>query len=70
MIRFRMEWQDAPGVRDALLARTWRRLATEAGGRLVTQAVRGPSESLRGLYGSAFPLYRHLPPRSEPELPS
>ena len=68
MIRFRTEWQDAPGARDA--ARTWCRLAIKAGGRLVTQAVHGPSESLRGLYGSAFPLYRHLPPRSEPELPS
>ena len=69
MIRFRMEWQDAPGARDALLARTWCRLAIEAGARLVTQAVHGPSESLRGsVYGSAFPLYQCLPCRSEPEL--
>ena len=52
-----MEWQDAPGVRDAILARTWCRLVIEAGGRLVTEAVHGPSESLRGgVYGSAFPL--------------
>lgn len=57
MIRFRMEWQDAPGVRDRILARTWCRLVIEAGGRLVTEAVHGPSESLRGgVYGSAFPL--------------
>ena len=57
MIRFRMEWQDAPGVRDAVLARTWCRLVIEAGGRLVTEAVHGPSQSLRGgVYGSAFPL--------------
>ena len=32
MIRFRMEWQDAPGVRDTVLARTWCRLVIEAGG--------------------------------------
>ena len=57
MIRFRMEWQDAPGVRDPVLARTWCRLVIEAGGRLVTEAVHSPSESLRGgVYGSAFPL--------------
>ncbi len=57
MIRFRMEWQDAPGVRDTVLARTWCRLVIEAGGRLVTEAVHAPSESLRGgVYGSAFPL--------------
>ena len=52
-----MEWQDAPGVRDAVLARTWCRLVIEANGRLVTTAVHGPSDSLRGgIYGSAFPL--------------
>lgn len=52
-----MEWQDAPGVRDAVLARTWCRLVIEVNGRLVTTAVHGPSDSLRGgLYGSVFPL--------------
>ena len=57
VIRFHMEWQEAPGVRDAVLARTWCRLVIEANGRLVTTAVHGPSESLRGgIYGSAFPL--------------
>lgn len=61
MIRFRMEWQDAPGVSDAVLARTWCRLIIEAGGRLVTEAVHAPSESLRGgVYGSAFPLCQWL----------
>ena len=61
MIRFRMEWQQAPGVADAVLARTWCRLVIEAGGRLVTEAVHGPSESLRGgVYGSAFPLCQWL----------
>ena len=57
MIRFRMEWQDAPGVEDAVLARTWCRLVIEAGGRLATEAIHHPSESLRGgVYGAAFPL--------------
>ena len=57
MIRFRMEWQDAPGVRDTVLARTWCRLVIEAGGRLVTEAIHDASDSLRGgIYGSAFPL--------------
>ena len=61
MIRFRMEWQDAPGVRDTVLARTWCRLVIEAGGRLVTEAVHDASDSLRGgIYGSAFPLARWI----------
>lgn len=61
MIRFCMEWQDAPGVRDTVLARTWCRLVIEAGGRLVTEAVHGPSDSLRhGVYCSALPLCRWI----------
>ena len=57
MIRFRVEWQDAPGVRDTVLARTWCRLVIEAGGHLATEAVHGPSQGLRGgVYGSVFPL--------------
>ena len=57
MIRFHVEWHDAPGVRDTVLARTWCRLVIEAGGQLVTEAVHGPSQSLRGgVYGSVFPL--------------
>ncbi len=61
MIRFRMEWQDAPGVRDTVLARSWCRLVIEAGGRLVTEAVHDASNSLRGgVHGSAFPLGRWI----------
>lgn len=57
MIRFRVEWQDAPGVKDTVLARTWCRLAIEAGGRLVTDVLDNRSRSLRGgIYGSVFPL--------------
>ena len=61
MIRFHMEWQDAPGVRDTVLARTWCRLVIEADGHLVTEAVHDASDSLRGgIYGSAFPLARWI----------
>ena len=61
MIRFHMEWQDAPGVRDTVLARTWCRLVIEADGRLVTEAVHDASDSLRGgIHGSAFPLARWI----------
>ena len=57
MIRFRVEWQGAPGVKDAVLARTWCRLAIEAHGRLVTEVLDNRSCSLRGgIYGSVFPL--------------
>ena len=57
MIRFRVEWQDAPGVKDTVLARTWCRLAIEVGGRLVTEVLDDRSRSLRGgIYGSVFPL--------------
>ena len=52
-----MEWQEAPGVRDSVLARTWCRLVIEAGGRLVTEAFHAPTQSARGgVYGSALPL--------------
>ena len=61
MIRLHMEWQDAPGVRDAVLARTWCRLVIEVDGRLVTRAIDSRSESLcGGIHGSAFPLGRWL----------
>ncbi len=61
MIRFHMEWQDAPGVRDTVLARTWCRLVIEVDGRLVTRAIDSRSDSLRGgIHGSAFPLGRWL----------
>lgn len=57
MLRFRIEWQEAPGVHVGVLARTWGRLVIEAGGQLVTQAVDYRSESLRGgVYGSVLPL--------------
>ncbi len=57
MLHFGVEWHDAPGVRDRLLARTWCRLIIEADGRLVTEVLDDRSRSLRGgVYGSVFPL--------------
>ena len=57
MIEFRVEWQDAPGVRDPVLARTWCRLTVEVDGQLVSRSIDHRSESLRdGIYGSVLPL--------------
>ena len=57
MIEFRVEWQQATGVRDRVLARTWCRLTIEADGQVVTRAIDNRARSVRdGVYGSAFPL--------------
>ena len=57
MIEFRIEWQEAAGVRDRVLARTWCRLAIEADGQVVTRAIDSRARSVRdGVYGLAFPL--------------
>ena len=57
MIEFRVEWQDAPGVRDPVLARTWCRLTMDVDGQVVSRAIDYRSQSLRdGIYGSALPL--------------
>ena len=57
MLRFHIEWQEAPGVKSGVLARTWGRLVIEAGGHLVTNAIDSRSNSLRGgVYGSLLPL--------------
>ena len=57
MIEFRVEWQDAPGVRDPVLARTWCRLTMDMDGQVVSRAIDYRSQSLRdGIYGSALPL--------------
>lgn len=57
MIEFRVEWQEAAGVRDTVLARTWCRLTIEADGQVVTRAIDNRARSVRdGVYGSAFPL--------------
>ena len=57
MIELRVEWQDAPGVRDPVLARTWCRLTMDVDGQVVSRAIDHRSQSLRdGIYGSALPL--------------
>ena len=54
MIEFRVEWQDALGVRDPVLARTWCRLTMDVDGQVVSRAIDHRSDSLRdGIYGSA-----------------
>ena len=61
MIEFQVEWQDAPGVRDPVLERTWCRLTMDVGGQVVTRAIDHRSQSLRdGIYGSALPLCRWI----------
>ncbi len=62
MLDFRIEWLDAPGVRDRVLARTWARLeiqvnADRADTRSLTLCVRDESMSIRrGVYVPIFPL--------------
>ena len=57
MIRFRVEWLEAPGVRHRLLARTWARLQIEVDGRVVTEAVDRRSDRVRReVYYSVLPL--------------
>lgn len=57
MIRLHPEWQDARGVADTLLARTWARLVIQVDGCCATKLIDHRSGSLRdGIYGSALPL--------------
>lgn len=57
MIEFRVEWQEAAGVRDRVLARTWCRLTIEVDGQVVTSAIDSRARSVRdGVYGPALPL--------------
>jgi hypothetical protein len=62
MLEFRVEWLDAPAVKDLVLARTWARLELQVDGsgsppRLLTLCVRTSSDSVhRGVYGSVFPV--------------
>lgn len=60
-MRFDVEWLDAPGVRDAVLAATWARLRIEVGGRDVTELIHVPSDSRRSaIYGPVLPLVEWL----------
>lgn len=57
MFELRIEWQEAPGVRDPLLARTWARLEILVEGKPALQLLDKQSTSVRsGVYGSILPL--------------
>lgn len=57
MFEIHVEWQEAPGVRDPLLAQTWARLEFRLAGRPMTRYWSDRASSLRdGVYGSVFPL--------------
>ncbi len=59
MIEFAVEWKDAPGVRDPVLARTWCALTIRIGGETVTRVFdRRTSGWRNSVYGSALPLCR------------
>jgi hypothetical protein len=58
---FEFEWQEAPGVRDKVLAATWARLSLYAGNLCVSEAIDERSESRRtSIHGSLFPLAEWL----------
>lgn len=56
-MRLEFEWQEAPGVRDKVLAASWARLSLSVGDLCASEAIDLRSESRRtGIYGSLFPL--------------
>ena len=60
-MRFEFEWQEAPGVRDKILAATWARLSLHAGNLCVSEAIDERSDSRRtSIHGSLFPLAEWL----------
>ena len=60
-MRFEFEWQEAPGVRDKVLAASWARLSLHADNLCLSEAVDERSDSRRtSLYGSLFPLVEWL----------
>lgn len=60
-MQFHIEWQDAPGVKDATLAATWARLEIRIGASTATELVDPKSGSHRtGVFGSVFPLAEWL----------
>jgi hypothetical protein len=62
MLEIRLEWLEAPGVKDAVLAKTWGRLEIHVSDsrmtlRCLTTCVHSKANSVqRGVYGSVFPL--------------
>jgi len=56
-MRFELEWQAAPGVRDKVLAATWARLGLHVGDLCASEGIDVRSESRRtSIHGSLFPL--------------
>lgn len=59
MIDFDIDWKDAPGVRDPVLARTWCALTIRVRGEPVTRVSDRRTKGWRNsVYGSVFPLCR------------
>lgn len=56
-----VEWLDAPGVEDRVLAATWARLRISAGDRDITDVVHVGSNTRRSaVYGAVFPVVEWL----------
>lgn len=57
MIDFHIDWREAPGVRDPILADTWCALTIRIGGQVVTRIYDKRTQGWRdAVYGSVFPL--------------
>lgn len=57
MLEFRVEWEEAPGVRSPALAATWARIEISVDAHPVTRFWSSVTNAGRtGVYGSAFPL--------------
>ena len=57
VIRFDVEWKDAPGVRDPVLARTWCALTIRVDNEVVTRVSDKRTKGWRNaVYGSVFPM--------------
>lgn len=57
MFEIHLEWEEAPGVRESLLAQTWARLELRLNGKPLTKYWSDRTQSIRdGVYGSVFPL--------------
>lgn len=60
-MKLEFEWQEAPGVRDRILAATWSRLSLTIGDVCISEAIDSRSNSRRtGIYGSLFPFAEWL----------
>ena len=61
MIHFDIDWRDAPGVRDPVLARTWCALTIRVQDKPVTRVYDRRTKGWRNsVYGSIFPLCNWL----------